>query len=144
VVKNLLGEFTHNIDLKKRFFIPSEFRISKRWVITAGLEKCLFLFPEEEWEKITHKIKNLPLTKKDARGFLRILLSRARFLSLDSQGRILLPENLFQYAEMSRCCVIIGMINRLEIWNPEKWEEYSNKSEEKYSELAENIAELDL
>lgn len=143
-MKQLIGEYSHNVDLKKRVFIPADFRVSKKWVVTAGLEGCLFLFPEKEWEKITEKISNLPLTKKDARSFLRILLSKAKYLISDNQGRILLPDNLIEYSNISRVCVIIGMISRIELWNPDRWQKYSRLSEDKYAELAEGIAELDL
>lgn len=140
----LIGEYKRRVDIKRRFFIPSELRVSRSWVITAGMEKCLFIFPEKEWDKVTDKIIKFPLTKKDTRRFLRVLLSRARLLTCDSQGRVLLPEKLVEYAGLKDSCVVIGMLNRIELWNPDKWEEYSHKSEEKYSELAENIAEQDL
>ncbi|MFH1414782.1 MAG: division/cell wall cluster transcriptional repressor MraZ [Elusimicrobiota bacterium] len=139
----LIGEYSHSVDTKKRVFIPVDFRITKTWIVTAGLEKCLFLFPDNEWEKITEGIKNLPLTKKDARSFVRILLSRARILACDNQGRILLPDKLIEYAQIKRSCTVIGMLNRIEFWNPKKWNEYFQKSEKNYSELAENITELD-
>jgi MraZ protein len=142
--EKLLGEYSHSIDPKRRVFIPVDFRISKTWVITAGLDRCLFMFPEKEWERVTERIKNLPLTKKDARSFLRVLLSRAASITCDSQGRVLLPEKLTEYAEIARNCVFIGMINRVELWNPQKWEEYFSGAEKDYSELAENIAELEL
>lgn len=144
MVKQLIGEYSHKVDLKKRVFIPADFRVSKKWVVTAGLEGCLFLFPEKEWEKIRDKIQNLPLTKNDARSFLRVLLSKAKYLISDNQGRILLPDKLVDYSNISRVCVIIGMISRIELWNPDKWKRYLQMSEEKYSELAEGIAELEL
>jgi len=140
----LLGEYSHNVDSKRRIFIPVDFRISTTWVLTAGLEKCLFLFPEDEWIKITEKISGLPLTKKDARSFLRVLLSRARSLSCDKQGRIIIPEKLAEYADISSSCTIIGMINRAELWNTENWQHFYAQSESNYSDLAESIAELDL
>ncbi|MEA3507093.1 MAG: division/cell wall cluster transcriptional repressor MraZ, partial [Elusimicrobiota bacterium] len=120
------------------------FRVTEKWVVTMGMEECLFLFPETEWEIITKKIKALPLTKKDARGFLRVLLAGASYLSCDRQGRILLPENLSKYAKLSDRCTVIGMLNRLEIWEPGRWEKYSKGSEGKFSDLAESIGDLDL
>ncbi len=141
--EKLIGEYSHSIDSKKRIFIPVDFRVTKTWVLTAGLERCLFLFPDKEWERITERIKNLPLTKKNARSFLRVLLSRAKILSCDVQGRIILPDKLIEYAEIKKSCTVIGMLNRVELWDPEKWAEYFNKSEKDYAELAENIAELD-
>jgi MraZ protein len=143
-MKELIGQHSHKIDTKRRFFIPAGFRVTEKWVVTMGMENCLFLFPESEWELITEKIKALPLTKKDARGFLRVLLSGAKYLNCDSQGRVLLPENLTDYAKLNDKCTVIGMLNRLEIWSPNKWEKYSDGSLGKYSELAESIGDLDL
>lgn len=140
----LIGQYTHKIDNKRRFFIPSDLKISQKWVITVGMENCLFLFPDSEWEKITEKIKELPLTKKDSRGFLRIFLSGAKSIEADSQGRILIPENLAGYAELNDKGVIIGMLNRLEIWNPGRWEKYSGTRKEKFSDLAENVVDLNI
>jgi len=143
-MNKLIGEFRHSLDLKKRFFVPADMRISTSWIITAGLDECLFLFPENEWEKITENVKNLPMTKRDARSFLRVFLSRARYLTTDAQGRLLIPDNLFNYAGLSRECVIIGMLNRVEIWNPQKWEKYSSSSEKNFVEIAENLEEFGL
>ncbi len=143
-MKELIGQHSHKIDSKRRFFIPAGFRVTKKWVVTMGMENCLFLFPESEWEVITKKIKALPLTKKDARGFLRILLSAARYLSCDRQGRVLLPENLTDYAKLKDRCTVIGMLNRLEIWAPRKWEKYSSQAQGKYSDFAESIGDLEL
>lgn len=142
--EKLLGEYSHRVDSKRRIFIPVDFRVSKSWVITAGLENCLFLFPEKGWEGITEKIKKLPLTKKDARSFLRVFLSRAKSISCDNQGRVILPEKLVRYADISRSCIVVGMIDRVELWNPKKWDEYLSKAQKNYAELAENIADLDL
>lgn len=142
-MKNLLGEYNYNIDTKRRFFIPSSLRISKSWVITAGLEECLFLFPEEQWTKIRERIINLPLSKKDARGFLRVFLSRAKNVSCDSQGRILLPELLLKYAGIKNSCTIIGMLNRIELWEPQRWKKYFSTANNRYPDLAENMSEFD-
>lgn len=138
----MIGQYPHNIDLKRRLFIPSKFRISQKWVITAGLDKCLFLFPLKEWDIITEKFRELAITKKDARSFLRIFLSKASILSIDKQGRILIPNILIEYSELSRSCLIIGMINRLEIWNPKKWDTYSSAVQKNYENIAENIMDL--
>ncbi|MFC2091487.1 division/cell wall cluster transcriptional repressor MraZ [Elusimicrobiota bacterium] len=140
----LIGQYSRNIDTKRRIFIPSEFRITSSWVITLGLEQCLFLFPDKEWNRITDRIKNLPLTKKDARSFLRVLLSRARSITCDSQGRIIVPEFLVKYSDITDSCISVGMLDRIELWNPESWKKYFDNSQRNYSELAENIAELDL
>ncbi|MGM0440831.1 MAG: division/cell wall cluster transcriptional repressor MraZ [Elusimicrobiota bacterium] len=140
----LIGQYTHKIDTKRRLFIPSDLKITRDWVVTVGMERCLFLFPDTEWEKITKKIKEIPLTKKDSRGFLRVFLSGAKNISSDKQGRILIPENLAKYAELEDKGVIIGMLNRLEIWNPGRWEKYSASKEDQFSDLAENIVDLNI
>ncbi len=140
----LIGQYKHKIDTKRRLFIPSDLKVSSNWVATIGMERCLFLFPREEWKKITEKIQELPLTKKDSRGFLRVFLSGAKSIEADSQGRILLPEDLADYAALKNRGIIIGMLNRLEIWNPGRWEKYSHSKKNKFSELAENIVDLNI
>ncbi|MBN2407252.1 MAG: division/cell wall cluster transcriptional repressor MraZ [Elusimicrobia bacterium] len=139
MANRLIGEYERKVDNKRRFFIPAEFRISQSWIVTAGLEKCLFLFPGDEWDRIADNIKTMSLTKKDTRGFLRILLSRAKSLECDFQGRVLVPEKLLEFAGIGGSCMALGMINRIEMWNPDNWREYSKKSEEKYEDLAEKL-----
>lgn len=142
--KQLIGEYTHTVDSKRRVFIPSAFRNTEDWVITTGFEESLFLFPDSEWEKITEKIKNAPLTRKDARDFLRLFLSRARNLLSDSQGRILIPENLCGFSKIEKHCVFVGMISRIEIWSPENWKKFIDSRSADFAEMAENITGIDL
>ena len=143
VNKQLIGEYRHTLDTKRRVFIPSSFRSSGIWIITTGFEDSLFLFPDYEWEKIREKIKNAPLTRKDARDFLRLFLSRARNLSSDSQGRILIPENLCEFSGISKHCVFVGILSRIEIWSPENWDKFINERSSDFSEMAENITSID-
>ena len=136
-----IGEFHHNIDEKGRLIIPSKFRyeLGERFIITRGLDKCLFIYSLEEWEKITNKLKTLPFTKKDARDFSRFFLSGAAECEFDKQGRILITSPLVRYANLIQKCVIIGVNERLEIWNEEEFESFINKNEEEFSEIAENL-----
>lgn len=144
VEKQLIGEYTHTLDSKRRVFIPSDFRVTKDWIITTGFENSLFLFPDTEWERITLKIQNAVLTKKDTRNFLRLFLSRARNISLDSQGRILIPEPLADYSSVEKNCVFIGMLSRIEIWNPEIWKSFVDDNHESFTDLAENITGVEI
>lgn len=137
----LMGEFHHNLDEKYRLIIPSKLResLGDEVVITRGLEGSLFIYSKEEWEKVISKLNLLPFTKKDARNFNRMFLSGAIFSSFDKQGRIKLSIPLTKYAELKKECVIIGVNDRLEVWDKEKWENFINVSTEEYSDLADNL-----
>ncbi len=143
-MKDLIGQYRHKLDKKRRIFIPSGYRISKKWILTAGLEKCLWLFPRAEWDSVKDKIKKLPLTKKDARSFLRVFLSRAGSVDMDGQGRILIPGHLCDFSGLKNDCCLIGMLDRVEIWDSANWDKYSRSSEETYSQAAEKIVDVDL
>lgn len=136
----LMGEYHHNIDDKNRLIIPSKFReeLGKEFVITRGLDGCLFAYSMEEWNKVMNKLKTLPFTKKDARTFMRFMLSAASICEFDKQGRINLVNSLINYAEIKKECVIIGVNDRLEIWAVEKFNELLSNSEE-LSLIAENL-----
>lgn len=136
----LMGEYHHNIDDKKRLIIPSKFReeIGDKFVVTRGLDGCLFVYSLDNWEKIISKLKTLPFTKKDARVFMRFFLSAASICEFDKQGRINLVNSLIEYAKIEKECVIIGVNDRLEIWAVEKFNELLSNSEE-LSLIAENL-----
>ncbi len=136
-----IGQYQHSIDSKHRLFIPANFRKDKhkKYVVTCGLEKCLFMYTPDGWKTITEKFQNISFTKSDARQFLRLFFSGASEVYLDSQGRILIPMNLFDYARLKRNVVIIGVQERIEIWNKNLWFKYQNHVQEKYSEVAENL-----
>ncbi|WP_100330818.1 division/cell wall cluster transcriptional repressor MraZ [Bacillus xiapuensis] len=140
------GEFHHNIDAKGRLIIPAKLRepLGEWFVLTRGLDECLFGYPMEEWKVLEEKMKALPLTKKDARAFTRFFFSGACDCELDKQGRVNLPANLLKYAQLQKECVIIGVSNRIEIWSKSKWEEYFAQSEESFSEIAENMIDFDI
>lgn len=137
----LMGEFHHSIDEKGRLIIPSKFRseLGERFIITRGLDKCLFVYSETEWQKLVSKLKNLPFTKSDARNFSRFFLSGATECLFDRQGRINIASPLVNYANLVKDCVIIGVNDRLEIWSEEIWNDFFNKNSEHLSEMAENL-----
>jgi len=139
------GEYEHTIDKKGRIIIPSRFRdflkeysIEKIYV-TRGLDKCLFLFAEDEWKSQESKFKSIPFTKSEARKFNRLYFSGATQLECDKQGRILLPKYLKDFADIRRDIVIIGVSNRIEIWSKEIWHEYYKGSKGLYEEIAEKM-----
>jgi MraZ protein len=126
--------------------VPSKFRdeLGEMFIITRGLDQCLFGYPISEWELIEEKLKGLPLTKKDARAFTRFFFSGATESELDKQGRINIPAPLLQYAKLEKECVILGVSNRIEIWSKQIWEDYFSQSEESFAEIAENMIGFDI
>ena len=136
-----MGEFHHTIDDKGRLIIPSKFRyiLGEEFVITRGIEKCLFVYPKEKFEEITQKLESIPFTKKDARTFTRFFLSGATTAEFDKQGRVNITSPLVSYAEIEKDCVIIGTGDRIEIWSKEKYFEFMNSVSEDMSDIAENL-----
>ena len=141
-----MGEFHHSIDNKGRLIVPVKFRenLGETFVITRGLDQCLFGYPLSEWAAIEDKLKGLPLTKKDARAFTRFFFSGATESEIDKQGRINIPSTLLQYAKLEKECVILGVSSRIEIWSKSIWEEYFTQSEESFAEIAENMIGFDI
>lgn len=141
-----MGEFHHTIDDKGRMIIPAKFReeLGDTFVVTRGMDKCLFVYPEQEWKQLEEKLKTLPFTKKDARAFTRFFFSGATESELDKQGRVNIPATLRHYALLEKECVVIGVSSRVEIWSKSNWEEYFAESEESFSEIAEGIMDFDL
>lgn len=141
-----MGEFQHNIDAKGRMIVPAKFRqeLGERFIVTRGLDQCLFVYPMDEWEILEEKLKKLPLTKKDARAFTRFFFSGATECEVDKQGRINIPPTLRAYAALDKECVVIGVSNRIELWAKEKWETYVVESEASFAEIAENLMDFDI
>lgn len=141
-----MGEYRHTIDEKGRIIIPAKFRdgLGDSFIITRGLDHCLFAYPQSEWKQLEQKLKALPFTKADARKFTRFFFSGAAELELDKQGRVLIPAQLREFARLKKECVIIGVSTRVEIWCKEHWEEYYLDSEESFNEIAESIVDFDL
>jgi len=139
-----IGEYEHSIDQKGRVAVPVKFRakLSSGAVVTRGLDKCLFLYAKEEWEKIAEKLANLPLSRANARAFARLMLAGAMEVDIDKQGRINLPKYLTNYASLGKNATIAGLYNRLEIWDPKSWTEFKDKAEKSSSEIVEELGEL--
>lgn len=138
-----IGEYNHAIDSKNRIIIPSKFRenLGNKFVITKGLDGCLYAYTMEEWGILENKLKALPLTSKDARAFVRFFFSGASEIELDKQSRALIPQNLLEYASIKKDIVSIGVLTRIEIWSKENWEEYNNSNID-FDEIAEKMSEL--
>lgn len=137
----LMGEYHHNIDEKNRLVIPSKFRseIGESFIVTRGLDKCLFVYSLVEWNKIVDKLKTLPFTQKDARNFTRFFLSGAAMCEFDRSGRVSITSPLIEYADITKECVIIGANDRLEIWSKESWDKFISDNEDQLSDIAENL-----
>lgn len=139
-----IGEYSYSIDEKNRVPIPVKFRsrLGEGMIVTRGLDKCLWVYPADEWEKIAKSLSELPITQKNARSFSRLMLAGAMDLKLDKAGRINLPTYLKQYAGIEGKVTITGMYNRLEIWPEENWGKFKKEMEESSDEVAEQIEEL--
>lgn len=140
----LIGEYTHTLDPKKRLSLPSKWRkeLGKKLVVTRGLDNCLFVYPLKEWEQITHKVGQLPLGQADTRGFNRFFLSGAIETEVDTQGRILVPDFLKEFAGLKNKVVLAGIHDRVEIWDEKTWSEYKRRIEKQADALAEKLGEI--
>ncbi|NQV04005.1 MAG: division/cell wall cluster transcriptional repressor MraZ [Candidatus Omnitrophica bacterium] len=143
------GEYEHTLDRKGRLIIPSKFREAlkehyiERFFITRGLDKCLFMFAEDEWKLQEQKFKTMSFTKAESRRFNRLYFSGACEMVPDKQGRILIPPYLKEYAGIKRDVYIIGVSNRIEIWGHENWKDYYSTSRDSFEEVAEKLIELE-
>ena len=139
------GEYEHSLDKKGRIIVPSVFRdiLKERYAdklfIARGLDRCLFLFTEDEWKALEKKFKELSFTKQGARNFNRIFFSGSCEVICDKQGRVLIPQTLKAYAEIKENVVIVGVSDRIEIWAKEKWQEFINNSMNSFEDLAEKL-----
>ncbi|MGO5075847.1 division/cell wall cluster transcriptional repressor MraZ [Clostridium sporogenes] len=138
-----IGEYNHSLDTKNRIIIPAKFReeLGKNFVLTKGLDGCLYVYPKSQWEVLQKKLETLPLTNKNARAFVRFFFSGAHELEIDKQGRTLIPQNLLEYGQIQKEIVSIGVSNRIEIWSKDKWDEYNNSNID-YDNIAEQMSEL--
>lgn len=139
-----IGEYQHNIDEKGRLAMPKKFRpdLSKGAVVTRGLDRCLFVYPMEQWEELAKKLASMPISQSKSRAFARLMLAGAMDVQLDKQGRIVLPEYLREYAGVSKKTVVTGLYDRLEIWDEKSWDKYKSATEEDSNEIAEALSEL--
>lgn len=141
-----MGEYHHNIDDKSRIIIPAKFReeLGDSFVITRGIENCLYAYSKEDWQKIVTKLETLPFTKKDARNFVRFFLSGATVVDFDKQGRINITSPLITYADIRKECVIVGVGDRLEIWSNDNWNNFFVSAQDSMSDIAENLFDANL
>ena len=128
-MNSFLGEYKHNLDDKGRLAIPSKFRLNlkKGAIVTRGIDNCLFVYTQEEWNKLAEKLSALPVSQSKARAFARLMLAGAMDVKLDSQGRIVLPEYLRAFAGMKKQIIVAGLYNRLELWDEDLWEKYKKQ-----------------
>ncbi len=140
----LLGEYNHTIDDKSRIIVPSKFRddLGSSFILTKGLDNCLFIYSIAEWQTFEAKLKALPLTNQNARVFTRFFAAGATECQLDKQGRIVIPANLKEYAELTKDVVVIGVSTRAEIWDKEKWNNYTSEDNITLEEVASQMSDL--
>ena len=140
----LIGEYRHTIDSKKRMALPAHFRrlLGRKIVLTRGFDTCLFVYSAKDWRSIIGKISTLTQGRSDSRGFVRFLLAGAIETEIDSMGRILIPDYLKDFAHLGGKVVVVGVNDRLEIWNEDRWSTETKKLEEQGDALAEKLGEI--
>ena len=138
-----MGEYKHSIDAKGRIILPADFReeLTDNFVITKGLDNCLFLYTAEEWDKLSTKLRQLPLAKAEARAFVRFFFAGARQAECDRQGRFLVPANLRAHAKLQKDVVLIGISNRIEVWSKAEWDRYNEEITPSVSSIAETLVD---
>lgn len=139
-----IGEYQHSIDSKNRIIIPSKFReeLGSKFILTKGLDNCLYIYPMEEWKKFQDKLTALPVTNKDARAFVRYFFSSAVECETDKQGRLTIPQNLKDHAKIDKELVTIGVLSKIEIWSKQEWDNYNESINLGPDEIAEKMAEF--
>ena len=142
----IIGEYKYNLDPKKRLTLPAKFRklLGKKAVITKGIDDCLSLYSEKEWKELASKLAKLPISQSNARSFTRSVLAGAMDVSIDSAGRILIPEYLKEYAGLKKTVVVAGLYTRIEIWSEEKWNKYNKENSAHMGDITEGLKEFDI
>jgi MraZ protein len=140
----LIGQYEHTIDVKKRLSLPAKFRgeLGDKVIITKGVENCLVVYTEKEWQVFSEKLGNLPISQAEARSFSRMILSAAMEVTLDKLGRILIPDYLKEYASLEKDVIVCGLSNRLEVWDAEKWNIYNKEAEKGVQEIVSQLGSL--
>ena len=140
----LIGEYEHSIDTKGRLIMPSKLKedIGEKFVVTKGLDGCLFVYSQTEWKIFEDKLRNFPLTNKDAKTLIRSFLAGAMECEIDKQGRFLIPSNLREFAGLEKEVVVIGVLDKIEIWSKDKWLKYSEEENNSADEIAEKMSNL--
>lgn len=139
-----MGEFQHNVDAKGRLIVPSKLReqLGEKFVVTRGMDGCLFGYPLTEWSKLETKLNEMPLSKKDTRAFVRFFYSAATECEIDKQGRINIPSTLRNHASLEKECVVIGVANRIEIWDCARWNAFTEETEASFDDIAETMVDF--
>ncbi len=139
-----LGRHAHAVDAKGRMAVPARFRdaLADGLVLTRGIDRCLALYPMAAWRPLAEKIDALPISDPDARTFRRLVFAEAVDLTLDTQGRILLPPELRAYAGIDRDALVVGVHTSVEIWSPERWASVSAALDDDGAEVAQRLASL--
>lgn len=139
-----IGEYNHILDNKNRLALPSKFRnkFNGKAVVTRGLDNSLFVYPTKVWHEIAQNLGQMPVGEKTTRSFVRLMLSGAVDVEIDSQGRVLIPDYLKQHADLKKEIIVAGLFNRLEIWDKLIWEKYKNEAVKNQDEIAEQLGKL--
>jgi MraZ protein len=139
----LIGEYIHTLDEKKRVSLPVKFRkeVGKKIIVTAGLDNCLWIFTLDQWKKISEKLSDFSMLQADNRSFNRYMFGSATEVEVDTIGRILLPEFLVSRASLKSKVAVVGLQNRIEIWNESTWKEVRDVVEKKADQLAEKLGQ---
>ncbi len=140
----LIGEYRHTMDDKNRLSLPAKFRkeMGKKIIITRGLDRCLFGYPMSEWKKFSQQLASLSIGSAEGRGFTRAMLGGATEIEVDASGRVLVPDHLKSYAGLSTKVVVAGIHNRIELWNEDAWNKYTNGVEQDANQLAQKLADI--
>jgi len=140
----IIGQYNYNLDPKKRLTVPTKFRsvLSKGAILTRGIDGCLFLYPQKQWNELADKLSKMPLSQANARSFARVMIAGAMDVKIDSLGRILIPDYLKEYAKLDKKVVIAGLYDRIEIWDEENWKKYGETTGTQVENIAEGLKEL--
>ncbi|RIV28262.1 transcriptional regulator MraZ [Alicyclobacillaceae bacterium I2511] len=140
-----MGEFQHTLDEKGRMIMPVKFRdgLGGSFIMTRGLDHCVFVYSRGEWDSLAAKLKALPMTRADARSFVRFFFSGAAECELDKQGRVLVPTTLREYGQLQRDVIVLGVSNRIEIWDEKEWQQYASGAANSFAAIAEKLVDLE-
>lgn len=140
-----MGEFHHTIDAKGRLIMPAKLRanLGTSFILTRGMDGCLFGYTSEKWQQLETKMSALPLTKKDARAFVRFFYAAATEVEIDKQGRINIANSLIKFAHLDKNCVVVGVSDRIEVWDAKRWQAFNDDAEANFDEISENLLDFD-